>query len=423
MTTMSTAWTCPFCALHCDDLAVEVGSGGTLELQRSDCPRARSALARHAGGEAACEPSIDGQPVTLERALDAATGLLARSGTPLFGGLGTDVAGARSLYALASRCHAILDHAGGRALAASTRALQDRGMVLTTLAEVRTRADLIVCLGTQPGRRLPEFFRRVLADSELVKHRKLVFVGCAADPTAQAAAEVETIAADADLFLLTQQLAAIATEANERVAAAAPEAARLIDLLRAARYAVIVYEPAALPQPHAELIIEAIHRLLRTLNRKSRAAALPLGGHDGALAVNHTVSWLSGLPLRTALHPAGLRHDPLRYATDRLLDERAIDLLLWVATIGDASVPAAPGLPQIVLASAAVIDELSQQTTDAARVLIPVATPGIDCDGHLVRCDSVVMLPLKAVRASPLPTVAMVADALLQRLPAIEVRA
>ena len=45
-----------------------------------------------------------------------------------------------------------------------------------------------------------------------------------------------------------------------------------------------------------------------------------------------------------------------------------------------------------------------------------MATPGINADGHLLRADSVVSLPLHGVRDDGLATVAEVAQALVARL-------
>jgi len=59
-------------------------------------------------------------------------------------------------------------------------------------------------------------------------------------------------------------------------------------------------------------------------------------------------------------------------------------------------------------------------------LFLPVGTPGVDHGGHLVRCDSVVMLPLQPVRHLTLPSVAETVNALLaelQRLDAMEVAA
>jgi len=40
-------WTCPFCALLCDEFAL-AGDGPSAELRGSTCPRARASLAAHA---------------------------------------------------------------------------------------------------------------------------------------------------------------------------------------------------------------------------------------------------------------------------------------------------------------------------------------------------------------------------------------
>ncbi|HEX6720595.1 MAG TPA: formylmethanofuran dehydrogenase, partial [Burkholderiaceae bacterium] len=144
-------WVCPFCALACDHLALRIGQGDEpLALQGGDCPRAARGLQTFASRSAAVSPTIDGRNATLDDAIAAAAQRLAASRQPLLAGLGTDVAGARALYPLASACGAICDAAGSDALMHTLRALQDRGQFTTTLAEVRTRADLIVFIGSVP---------------------------------------------------------------------------------------------------------------------------------------------------------------------------------------------------------------------------------------------------------------------------------
>ena len=106
-------WTCPFCPLLCDSFSVDAEAGG-LALIGSECGRARSGLSRFGPTDApAVRPRIDGVACELEAAIAAAARVLAASRQPLFGGLGTDVAGARALYPLACRTGAICDPAGG----------------------------------------------------------------------------------------------------------------------------------------------------------------------------------------------------------------------------------------------------------------------------------------------------------------------
>lgn len=378
----SAPWTCPFCPLLCDTFRVDTGPPGTpLKLVGSECPRARAGLAHFDAAASAAQPQVDGRDCDLDTALTAAASLLASSRQPLFGGLGTDVAGARALYALACETGAICDPAQGNALMHGLRALQDRGGFSTTLAEVRTRADLIVCMTEDPTAHYPEFFRR-----------------CGAGDREELA--IETLPLHGDLFDTVALLAALVAgrvrSDDDRVPA---ELAALSARLKAARYAVLVYESARLPAQGA-LIIEAIQRIVGTLNRSTRAASLPLGGGDGASTVNQVFAWLSGLPLRSRAGPRGLEHEPLCFDAERLLADGAADTLLWVSSYGPEPAPPSTDVPRIVLGHPVM------RLPRGDRVFIPVSTPGIGSGGHLFRTDGSVMLPLRPLYDDGLPSVA-----------------
>jgi formylmethanofuran dehydrogenase subunit B len=423
-------WTCPFCPLLCDDLTIESHGDGTLSVQDTDCPRLAQALTHYSGVDAQCGGVVDGNDAALDSALARAVQLLAAARRPLFGGLATDVAGTRALYALAAGCGAILDHLHGDALSPATLALQDRGSFFTTLSEVRSRADLLVFFGCEPSRRYPRFFTRTLAGTDFA--RELIFVGCEVDPAATgfAQARTEALLHKADPFDTLalwsalgegREVAALQCDGDAHVMA--KTLASLQKRIAAARYAVIVYEPAALPGPHAALLIEALNRIVKATNRASRAACLALGGDDGALTVNQTVTWLSGLPLRTRLSTparaadtAPLDHDPYRYRASRLLADGEVDALLWVAGFAPQPWPASldASIPLIVLGHPALAD--AARARGANTVFIPVATPGIDSDGHLFRVDSSVVLPLAAARGASLATVASIAAQLNEQL-------
>ncbi|MBX9794951.1 MAG: formylmethanofuran dehydrogenase, partial [Burkholderiaceae bacterium] len=125
-----TAWTCPFCPLLCDGFQVASPPQqptAPLTLQGSDCPRACRALQRFSATPSSAMPQIDGIACDIDSAIAAAARVLAASRQPLFGGLGTDVAGARALYRLACETGAISDAAQGDALMHGLRAMQDRG--------------------------------------------------------------------------------------------------------------------------------------------------------------------------------------------------------------------------------------------------------------------------------------------------------
>ena len=404
-----THWTCPFCPLLCDDLVpVPPQGGGAWQLTGGDCPRALSALAAFDGPPATATPLLDGQPCSLDQALDAAAAVLSASQQPLFGGLGTDVAGGRALYRLACATGAISDAAQGPAMMAALRALQDRGGYTTTMAELRSRADLVVCIGGLPQAAAPRFFVRPVGQPPLTV---LQLGGDAPDAAAQPPTQHvpgHSAARGGVLAMLAELAALLAGRAVRQ-----PDAglAALAAQLQAAHYAVLVAEPGRW-QTDAGLVVEAVNRIVSLLNARSRAAALWLGGGDGAATVNQVFGWLSGLPLRSRAGPMGLEHEPIAWDTRRLLADGAVDALLWVASFGPGMAPPDNGLPMVVLGH----PRLVLPPRSARTVFIPVATPGIGQFGHLARTDGTVMLPLPAARPDGLPGVAQVVTALADRI-------
>ncbi|CAN5476961.1 formylmethanofuran dehydrogenase subunit B [soil metagenome] len=404
-------WTCPFCLLLCDDLSVRASaSGGSFELASGECAAARVALAQFSASPVPTTPLVDGHPCDLSNAVAAAARTLAASRQPLFGGLGTDVAGARALYPLAVATGAICDPAKGRALMHSVRALQDRGSFTTTLAEVRNRADVIVCIGGLPGIDAAEFFQRAGISEGLVAQRHVAVIGGAPDcrsadeaGLAQLAVHpgvtTEWLPAEGDLFGTIAMLAALV--ARRTVRQAPPAHAALAERLRAATYSVMVGETGRLPE-HGSLVIENVNRIVSTLNETTRAGALWLGGGNGAGTVNQVFTWLAALPLRSRAGPLGLEHEPVCFDAQRLLADGAVDGLLWISSFDAMSAPPATAVPTIVLGPPA----LAPSAARVGSIFIPVSTPGIGSSGHLFRTDGGTVLPLNALYADTLPTVA-----------------
>lgn len=411
------AWTCPFCPLACDHLRAVVGSAAqALSLQGGHCERASRALARSDRAATAALAEIDGRPCTPDAAIAAAATMLGASRQPLFAGLGTDVAGARALYPLACACAAICDAAGGDALMHGLRALQDRGQFTTTLAEVRGRADLIVFIGGVPTDVAPLIGQRLgIGDAQVPQRHVVVLAPGSADRASAAAwagpgVSVECLELHGDLFDTVAMLDALVAGRAVPTAGAALQA--LAGRLRNARYGVLVGAPSRLPAQGA-LIVEAVHQIVGHLNRSTRAAALWVGGGNGVATANQVFTWLSGLPLRSRAGPRGLEHEPLRFGTTRLLDDGAVDTLLWVSSFDADAAPPATDLRMVVLGHPAQAERCRR----AGAVFIAVSTPGIGSAGHVFRTDGTVLMPLHAVRADGLPTVADVAKRLLQALP------
>lgn len=484
-------WIDPFCPLLSDRIRLRPGDPPQPEDPAAQ--RTARALAEFSSDRIGNAPAalLDGEPASLEDAIATAANLLGTWRQPLFGGLGTDVAGARALVRLGLRCGAILDHAHGDGMMQALRALQDRGGFTCTLSEIRNRADLIVCIGADPAGYATDFFARCgIGESvdDAPALREVVFLGGFEDdrdvgrnvgrkvgrnvgraggggmsgtraggpaqPDAIAGLQglpgVQAEAIDfggADLHQVIAELNAACLELPlKRAGPHWPVLQALAARLQAARYAVLVYAPGQLPGRHAALLVEAIGRIVKTLNRRSRAGALALGAADGSAAVNHVMTWLTGLPLRSALHAHGFDHDPHRFSARRLLANGGIDGLLWVSSFRPGLLPPGDGvgadaLPVVVLGHPAMAAALRSTVEDArtegagtedagtgnagtagaslapaARVFIAVSTPGVNAPGQLFRGDGAIALPLRPFMATGLPSVADVAARILRAL-------
>jgi formylmethanofuran dehydrogenase subunit B len=422
MTTTHTSVCCGFCGLLCDDLTLEE-QGGALQVTAAGCARASTAFARVSGASGPQRsPRIKGQPTDLPTALAAAAKLLAGSQLPLFAGLGTDIHGMRGLMNLADHCGAVLDHMNATAKFRNILTVQGHGWITTTFAEVRNRADLIVVIGSDVVSRFPRFYERLVWPEEALfvpdlAQRKIVSVGTAQTAAAQSPQGVAPHHIPCNSSDLPDVLAALRARFNgQHLTATEVAGISIADLdalaqqIHQAQYAVLVWLAPDLDFPQAELTTQMIAGLLDDINQKTRAAGLPLGGNDGDFSADAVLLWQSGFPFRTSLASGKPDYDPHLYSTDGLLARGEVDALLWVSSLDSRDARPKTTLPTVVLASAGM------PVDDEVAVWIPVATPGVDCEGHLFRGDKILALPLRALIDTGLPTIKTVAQGILKQL-------
>lgn len=396
---------CPFCGLVCDDLVVGTGQAG-LEVRANGC-----ALATRGFGHPATArvPRIAGRPATLAEAAAEAARLLGGARRPLFGGLGTDVEGARAVGRLADRTGGVLDHMNGAGAVRNLLVLQDSGWITTTLSEIRNRCDLLILAGGDITSRFPRFFERTIAARETLfaadRQVEVVFLGRGPERGLRLDAAVEVIGGDVPSLgqafgLMRALLAGRPVTATEAAGMPIATWQRLVERMRTARYGVVAWAAPDFDFPHAELTIQALCELVRDLNRETRFSGLPLGGSDGDITTDAVALWQTGFGLRAAFGGGAPEQDLHLNGTARLLASGEADLLLWISSFDPARLPPASGAPVVVLGHPAMAP------SPEPAVFIPVGTPGVDHAGHLFRTDRVVALPLAAVRPSALPSVA-----------------
>ncbi len=435
--------TCPFCGLLCDDLQV-TRTGSALKVSNG-CPRATAGFQRPLPP---AKPLVREKEVSLEEAVQAAAGLVRAAKLPLYGGMASDVAGARAVLSIADRSCGVVDHALSEGQYRNFRVVQTSGWIMSTLTEVRNRADLLLIVGTDVHKLHGRFFDRIVTNphtmfESIADKRTVVFIGEGLDTSAATGPRIdEVITLPVAKDRIPEVLAAISGRVRghpipppETPAVTGAKRGGLFSSLlpssksagsvpheiagipfsainavaekcKKAKYGVMVWAPPALSMPQADLTVHLMTEIVRELNTTTRFAGLSLGGNEGAPSAASTCTWQTGFPLRVSFANGTPEYDSYRYNISRMLTEGEGDLLLWVASIGtDIGLPPTP-LPTIVLGTPGV--RLAQPPT----VFIPVGTPGIDHTGQMVRCDNVVSLPLKNLGRSQLPRAADVLAAI-----------
>lgn len=411
---------CGFCGMLCDDLTLQLGDGSVTVVQ-GGCARGAAAFAASSRPGPRPTPRIKGREVSLNEAINHAAQLLKKSHRPLFAGLSTDVQGMRGLTALAESCGAVMDHRNSPAKFRNILTVQSQGWVTTTFAEVRNRADLIIMVGTTAVKNFPRFYERLVWPQtpmfvEDIEQRQVVMLGPETCPEATSPKGRAPQHLPCSIDDLPKVIAALRARFNGAeldvdavggIAIARLDA--LVEQLRRAHYSVFVWAAPDLPQQHGELTVQMLSSLLQELNQTVRAAGLPLGGNDGDFSADAVLLWQTGFPFRVSLAEDRPVYDPYLQSANSLIERGEADLLLWTAALGPHPAPQT-NLPTIVLAGAGA------EPDPKAEVWIPVATPGVDGEGHMFRADKIISLHLTPVLDSGLPNVRAVAEQLCTAL-------
>jgi len=392
---------CPFCSLICDDLIVQ-NTEGNLIVKENGCAKAEIQFSQSLPDDT---PALKGKSCSIDEAIEAAARILKQSSQPLIAGLGTDIGGMRSVMQLADNIGATIDHMLSDGAIRNTLVLQDLGWVMTTMSEIKNRADFIIFAGTDTSN-YSRFFERVIWNKDSMftnpKQRKIIYIGDKLDTSAgkSPVGKLPTV-----LKCKQEEISEIISVLHAIIAGndiQQPKIAginlttlkKLAEQMKQAKYGVIVWAPGELNFPHAELTIQNFCELVKYLTRTTRFSGFTLGGNDGGVSANSLSAWQSGFPLRVNFSKGYPSQDVGRNSTKNLLKNKEVDALVWISSFSSNINPPKAKIPSIVLAIPGT--KLNYQPD----VFIPVATPGVDHSGQLIRTDNVVSLTLKKLRDS-----------------------
>ena len=400
---------CPFCSLLCDDITIK-NNNSKLMVSGTTCQQSINGFTKTDTNQ---DCLIQGSKASYEDAIQAAAGILKKSKRPLLSGMGTDVDGTRAAMILAETTRAYVDHMASVGALRNYRVLQEKGYILTTLAEVKNRADLIIMAGTDAvSDGFPRFFERYVWNQHSLfgldtSNREIIFIGeklktkHGVSPNGNKPIHIKCQQSQiGEVFGLINALMAGHQFSQKRINGInLSQLTTVISKIQSANYGVVVWSPPALGFPHAELTVQSICEFVRDRNPDNRFAGLSLGGNDGGMSAANVCAWQSGYPLRVSYQKGYPEFDPNAFGTNELIENKEVDAMMWISAFGAEIAAPKSKLPQIVLA------DKRSAIAGKPDVYIPVGTTGLDHGGQMIRTDNVVSMTLSAVRQSDLPSV------------------
>ncbi len=380
---------CPFCAIVCDDLSLPLHNEQTIPGQGT-CEKAVTGFTLALEATQAM-PLLKGKEISWKEALTKAGALLREANHPLIHGLIGDLIDSKAAHKLAEHFAGTVDHLQGDAIARNLRIYQQGGWQVSSMGEVRNRADLVILVCDDLETTLPRLQEKVL-HSEARLHTS-------APPTVYTLDEnrLET------LSILRARLA------NKPLQTDTSATDELLSLINKADYPVFMIGP--LQDKATELIIRTCVGLVRDMNEQQRCALLLLGTGEGDITAQLSGAWHNGFGIRTSFTKGYPVQDLQMHSGDRLLQSGEADLLVWISTLSSDPPPNVTQ-PTIVIGHPAMTFK-----TDPPELFLPVSIPGIHRAGYLHRADGLRMVPLNALIESPLSSSAALCEQLIAQEP------
>ena len=392
-------FTCPFCSLLCDDIQLET-KNNNLKPLNTICPLLLSSLKREIKEQF---PRINGQKTNISQAIENLSILIKKSKSTLFAGMGTDIKGTKATLEIADIYKCIVDHFSGDSYVKNIKSVQEIGGFFLTLSELKNRSDTIIIIQSSYDT-APRLFEKYIFPKDTInnlKKRKVVFIGSKVPQFLYK--NIKKISFEhikLDSVNLLNFLSRIRNSINSEVLEIKDR--RLLNflkLLKQTNYGSILWSVKEFDNSISDLIVTEINLLIQDLNKFTRFAGLSLGGSEHILTVNEVLLWQTGFPIRTSFEKGFPVHDIDQFSTKRLIDKKEIELAIWVNSFNKKKIIINKKIKTVLIG---IPTHPQKKDVD---IFIPVGTPGLDHNSHLLRIDKVVSLPLKKIRNISLPSV------------------
>jgi formylmethanofuran dehydrogenase subunit B len=387
---------CPFCGCLCDDIEVTVEDNELINA-RNACVVSRAKFLNHKLNNLS-SPFVDGEKVCLEEAVDAAARIIAEAQRPLIYGLSSTDCGTIGLAVeLGELAGGVVDNTSSVCHGPTILALQQVGESKTTLGEVKNRADLIIFWGSNPTEaHLRHLIRysvmpKGMYTQEGRKSRYIVVVDVRETRTSRLADELIKIEANSDLELLLTLRATVRgvkITADNVSGVPMSQIETLAKRMKEAKMGIVFFGLGLTQSDGRHMNIDAAVGLVAELNHHTKFLLTPMRGHYNVAGANTVTTWQTGYPYAVDFSRGYPRYNPGEYTSVDLLAKGEPDAAIIIASDPVAHFPskAAKHLTRIPVVT---LDHKVTPTTMLSKVVIPVATVGVEAEGTAYRMDGV----------------------------------
>ncbi len=411
---------CTMCGCVCDDLKLSVVDG-RISTVSPGCALAESWLPGQSSGSPRF--TVDGSVVSLDRAVERATGILRNATSPLMYGLSSSsTPGQRSAVGLADLIGACIDTTASTCHAPSIVALQGVGESTCSLGEIRNRSDVVIYWGSNPLKSHPRHIERFVEargrnvpDGRAGRH--VVVVDVKRSESAELADTFIQVEPGQDFEVLWTLRGLLSGMPFDRSAVGGVPGAVLVDLanrMKRCRYGAVFFGLGLTRHGIPHLNVEALLRLVTDLNRQTRFVVRRMRIPGDVAGADSVLCWQTGYPFSVSLNRTYPRYNPGEFTANDMLERGEVDAALLVGSEGvgklsDAARVRLREIPSIVLEHSGIESSLE------GTVNFRTAVYGIHRPGTAYRMDET-PIPLRKVLDSDLPADHEILDAINNRI-------
>jgi len=412
---------CTMCGCVCDDLKLTVADGRVVGVSPGCALAEPWLLGQSSFDKPSC--SIEGQPVLLDEAVRHATGILARSESPLIYGLsGSSTPGQRSAVHLADTIGACIDTTASTCHAPSIVALQGVGESTCSLGEIRNRSDLVIYWGSNPSKSHPRHIERFVdAPGQFVaggrSARHVVVVDVKPSDSSELADTFIQVEAGSDFEVLWALRGLVSGFPLDASVVGGVPRETLVDLanrMKKCRYGAAFFGLGLTRHGIPHVNVDALLQLVTDLNRHTRFVVRRMRIPGDVAGADSVLCWQTGYPFSVNLNRTYPRYNPGEFTANDMLERHEVDAVVLVGTEGieklsDAARAWLGKLPSVIL------DHAGANSRVPGTVQFTTAVYGIHRPGTAYRMDET-PIPLRKVLDSDLPADHEVLDAIIDQV-------